>query len=190
MCKYAPTGGEIGRPYFQGESCSQCRPRERCLFGLCIHPDDAAQLELMMMLDSNSNYSRDHSTAAKRPARTDLNAVAYVDGDENTVLDRKMIDEAQIEIEKSDKEFFDTYRFDDYETGDYEVLTIPDISAFTGLDYDDSVYANETEEYDYYEDYDSGELIPPTPLTVPEFLDAENDGNFRRLSFKRKIPSF
>ncbi len=100
-----------------------------------------------------------------------------------------MIDEAQIEIEKSDKEFFDTYRFDDYETGDYEVLTIPDISAFTGLDYDDSMYANETDEYDYYDDYDSGEIIPPTPLTVPEFFDAENDGNLQKLSFKRRTNS-
>ena len=51
-----------------------------------------------MMLDSSSNYSRDHSTAAKRPARTDTNAVAYVDGEENRALDTRMISEAQIEI--------------------------------------------------------------------------------------------
>ena len=32
----------------KGEPCSQCRPRERCLFGLCIHPDDARLFEAIM----------------------------------------------------------------------------------------------------------------------------------------------
>ena len=118
------------------------RPRERCLFGLCIHPDDAKQLEVLMQRPEG-----------KSP-QSIINNNAYVDkdfsdneSDTNSLHARALAtrksyeaDHITVDIENDvpEGQFFDKYEFDDYETDDYEVVNFeinsPDIEAFEGLD--------------------------------------------------------
>ena len=137
VCKYAPTahGGIIRRPYFQGEPCSQCRPRERCLFGLCIHPDDAKQLERLMQKPrgkTGASYG-----LFQEPITSEETYVSVSNSPADQGAQYGSSDTIEFEKVPDDK-FFDDYEFDNYEPEDYEVVNFeinsPDIEAFEGID--------------------------------------------------------
>ena len=171
VCKYAPTShaGAIRRPYFQGEPCSQCRPRERCLFGLCVHPDDAKQLEMLMQKRA-AEKTKENAYGIVPESRRILAAQSPPDGlmamdessDETSAVTsgKKTIEYETV----PDEQFFDKYEFDDYEPEDYEVvnfeLNSPDIEALNGMT--DSSSSSSSSNYDdndssFYKNYTDGD---------------------------------
>ena len=135
---------EFIRKSFKGEPCSQCRPRERCLFGLCIHPDDARMLEALMapprrpisksdklyFIQSNSRNNQTKST----------NEIQDDDADSQSAV---AVDSSSIEISFEEEEI----NLDDFEAIHAaelkETLEIPEIVEL--LEFEDQLARDKKE---------------------------------------------